>query len=224
MKNVVLVSTHCPFSEKFLNLIGSYPPIRDAFVYYRTDPDPVTKHQNVDLIDILEVEKTPTLYFNCQKYVGKRAFQWLKQQIHNLHAQQQQPPPQERTNVPEYAHQGGVARAQPNSYHRGPPPPLQTRANANANPLYPSTPSQQQPEPELQGFAPSGGGTHENFVTFDNNTSQYLSNIPGPPAPGNGFNEATRDGNAIRDVGVEQLIEQIKQERAKQIPQPVQRQ
>jgi hypothetical protein len=48
-------------------------------VFYPVDPDPTTGKRNKELLTILDITSTPTLYINGKKYSGRSAFELVKQ-------------------------------------------------------------------------------------------------------------------------------------------------
>lgn len=67
-------------------------PLVQSMVFYAVDPDPTTGKRNKDLLTILEITSTPTVYYNNKKYAGKSAFELVQQlKGHGVQRQQQQP-------------------------------------------------------------------------------------------------------------------------------------
>lgn len=76
-------------------------PFARTFCFVCIDPDPVTRKRNDDLLNILQVESVPTVYYKGSKLVGSEAFEWLQYEMENMS--------RPRTSVPV----PGPARMQP---------------------------------------------------------------------------------------------------------------
>ena len=183
MKDVVIYRSGCEASKKLLKHLTELP-IASDLLFYSVDPDPNTKKRNTDLIKILEVNYTPTVYFRGQKLEGKAVFDWLDSVIR--HTQSQSQGPQQslyheelsgsmRLPTPQVTNARGPPQQGP------PPPPVQRQPRMEA----PQTMDFYQPAAE--GGAMFAEGSVDMFSLNDAmDPSAFTLNVP----------ESTRGGDA----------------------------
>jgi len=96
-------------------------PMVESMVFYPVDPDPTTGKRNKDLLTILEITSTPTLYIKGKKYSGKNAFEFVRRFRVPTTPSPQVPRNQVQMHhqQPQYHHQ--QPRQQP-QYHQQHPP------------------------------------------------------------------------------------------------------
>src|SRR5215210_1514818 len=118
MKDVVIYRSGCEASKNLLNKLMNLP-LANELAFYSVDPDPVTKKRNVDLIKILEINYTPTVYFAGKKFEGKAVFDWVEAMMNAISQPLvDQPNGSMRLPTPQVT----TSRAQ-GGQQRGPPPP-----------------------------------------------------------------------------------------------------
>lgn len=152
MKNVIFFSKSSKdvHSPELIKLIKESPFV-NHFHFYCTDPDPQTRKRNTDLLEILEIEKVPTMYVNGQKYVGlEESLDWLQNAYeHQLKKTNVQKTVQNQTR-PFYQQQtqGSMQQQRPPQQQMQQPHP-HTMMNQ-------PTPTNNNNSPELQGLMAMG--------------------------------------------------------------------
>lgn len=82
MKDIVFYSKKCRPSIELLKLMDHLP--RNGFIGYCVDRESRKEPMNRELLEILELERTPTVYYKGQKYVGVHALQLVKGMLGNV--------------------------------------------------------------------------------------------------------------------------------------------
>lgn len=77
MKDCLFYSSSCKHSRDILNELNGHPLV-NALMFYNVDPDPVTKKRNKDLLTILDITATPTLYYSGKRYKGIHAYNMIR--------------------------------------------------------------------------------------------------------------------------------------------------
>lgn len=245
MKDVVIISKSCPFSMQFLGEMEKLP-IASQFLYFQSDPDPQTGKQNIQLLKILDVKRTPTVYHQGNKYEGKAAFQWLSSVMQSINNGRQQQAPQQQNQYNQQYNEpvNGVMRlpipqvTTPRASALQQPPPStqqipQRYSSAGASGM--------QREEPVQEFAPVSGGMGgglENFAAFDENfveNPEAMARLDGHGQRGSNMGDipqlsrtagvATKERDQlIGGTDTEQLLRDYERQRESMIPQSVQRQ
>ena len=71
MKNVVIYRSDCEWSKRLLDELTRLPVSREL-LFYSADRDPKTKQRNEDLLNILNIQRTPTVYYDVKDTKAER--------------------------------------------------------------------------------------------------------------------------------------------------------
>lgn len=183
MKDCLFYSSTCKYSRDILNELNGHPLV-NSLVFYNVDPDPVTKKRNKDLLTILEITATPTLYYSGKRYKGIHAYNMV------LHMKNPRKSP----------HPDQIAQQQPQIQQQRQLPPQ----------MPPQMQQQRQMPPQQQVEAPnlfeSANGGGDGMSSFDFSKYGDEADIVDMTRGAN-----TRDSSAIGDT--EQLLKQLQQSR-----------
>ncbi len=185
MKDIIFFkSRNCDYSIQFLNMLQQ-APWAESLTFID-----VAKPENKRLIELFEIKYTPTIIINGNKYVGKKAFQWLDYQLN---------PNQQESQSRSHPQQPQIQEMSPAAL------PQMTQRNKQSRPI-----ETKEDEPlNLGTMNDNGGGagfasfSAESFgpITDVSHSSQGgLTNVP----------EVTRNKDSISDYDNSVKMEQEK--------------
>lgn len=184
MKDCLFYSSACKHSRDILNELNGHPLV-NSLVFYNVDPDPVTKKRNKDLLTILDITATPTLYYSGKRYKGIHAYNMIRHMMNP----QRVPHPDQMAQQARQVQQPRQMQPQQQMQQ------MQMKSNAVVR----------DENETLNLFdAPAGGG--DGMYTFDFNKYAEEGDMVDMTRGAN-----TRDSASIGDA--EQLLKQLQQSR-----------